>query len=322
MTDAGFDEIGGVEGQGAGNTQGQFEGRKAAPAFLHIPGVHADRGADLTGRIGKAQYHGAKGELAGGVDVGVLDPPARRRNKPGGRGGLGPRFGFGAVPDAKARANGLPPRSGQRRAGQVPVFVEPCDDVAGRRIHDAVAKAQFIAVNREYGAFDMKAGAGAKLTRETSVHAARQCRTAPWTVEAEFIGEVRLRFFQTVEVIGDREVLGDIALPGRHRATVGLGPIGHDPVLYWLVENGSRGHPLNFGSAQSPGRRARSGERRGIRTQCRNACRTDFCGSPLPRPYNRWRDTTSASCHRPAHAERCLPDIDRSPPCVPWNGRD
>ena len=46
-------------------------------------------------------------------------------------------------------------------------------------------------------------------------------------VKAKFVGEIGFRLFQPIEVVGDREMLGRVALPGRHSASIGLGPISH-----------------------------------------------------------------------------------------------
>src|ERR1700722_9571364 len=76
-------------------------------------------------------------------------------------------------------------------------------------------------------ALDLKAGTGAQFTREAGVEPAGEAAAAQHLAKAEFICEGRLGFFQAVEIIGDGEMLGDIALPWRHAAAIGLDPIRH-----------------------------------------------------------------------------------------------
>ena len=45
--------------------------------------------------------------------------------------------------------------------------------------------------------------------------------------KAKHIAKIGVRFLEPIEVITNGEVLGHIALPGRHRATISLGPIVH-----------------------------------------------------------------------------------------------
>ncbi len=85
-----------------------------------------------------------------------------------------------------------------------------------------MAQAQAVVVT-ERGAFDMEAGAFAEFAGETSLDPAAWWQGA----DADCVGEVGLGFLQPVEVIGDGEVFGDVALPGGHGAAIGLGPAGH-----------------------------------------------------------------------------------------------
>jgi hypothetical protein len=82
-------------------------------------------------------------------------------------------------------------------------------------------------IDAERRALDMKAAAGAQFAHEAGIEAARQVSAARQIAEAKFVGKIRFRLFHPVEVIGDGEMLAHIALPGRHRAAIGLGPIRH-----------------------------------------------------------------------------------------------
>ena len=74
----------------------------------------------------------------------------------------------------------------------------------------------------------MKTGTGAKFACEAGIDPAGNVGAAPHIDEAKFVREVGICLLQPIEVIGDREVLGHVALPGRHCATIGLGPMRHD----------------------------------------------------------------------------------------------
>src|SRR5437763_9741829 len=87
------------------------------------------------------------------------------------------------------------------------------------------------AFEREGRALDLKAAAGAQFAREADVEMARKGRAAQQFAESENLGEIRLRLVEPVEIIGDREMLGHVALPGRHRAAIGLDPVLHE---MWL----------------------------------------------------------------------------------------
>ena len=73
----------------------------------------------------------------------------------------------------------------------------------------------------------MKAAAGAQFARETDIEMARKPGAAEQIAEAQRFGEIRLGLVEPVEIIGDREMLGDVALPRRHRAAIGLDPVLH-----------------------------------------------------------------------------------------------
>ena len=139
----------------------------------------------------------------------------------------------------------------QRRGGQVPVFVEPGHHLAVSRIDNTVAEPQpvvmslccdslgmhtlcidtlgidSLGIDAKRGALDMKAGTGAQFANETGIEPARQISPARQIAEPKFVGEIRLRLFHPVEVVGDREMLGHVALPGRHAAAIGFGPMRH-----------------------------------------------------------------------------------------------
>ena len=131
---------------------------------------------------------------------------------------------------------------GQGGGGQVPVFVEPRHDLAVGRIDDAMAEAQPV-VKAQCRAFDVKAGPGAQFAGETRVDASRPVRAAQRMAGNEGLGEVGVRLLQPVEVIGDREMLGHVALPGRHRAAIGLDPVRHRALSF---------HPCGFRGAPRP----------------------------------------------------------------------
>src|ERR1700749_1418030 len=76
----------------------------------------------------------------------------------------------------------------------------------------------------------MKTGTGAKFTCEAGIDPAGNVGAALHFDETKFVREVRIGLLQPIEVIGDGEVLGHIALPGRHCATIGLGPMRHDVI--------------------------------------------------------------------------------------------
>jgi hypothetical protein len=82
-------------------------------------------------------------------------------------------------------------------------------------------------LEREGRAFDMKAAAGAQLAHEPQVEAAVKPGAAQQVAQVQQVGEVALGIGQPVEIVGDREVLGDVAFPGRHRAAIGLAPAVH-----------------------------------------------------------------------------------------------
>ena len=241
MTDAGFDQIGRIELQRAGQPQAKLEGRKPTAQPLHQVCVHADRSAKLSGRVGKAMHDRAQREMPGGVHVVRLDPPARGGDETGGRGRLGPRFGSRTVPVREPRFDRTAPLRRQGRGGQVPVFVEPGHYLAAGRIDEAMAKAQLV-IDTERRAFDMKTAAGAQFLHEAGIEPAWQIAAARQIAEGKVFGEIRCGLFHPIEVIGDGEMLGDVALPGWHRAAMCLGPIGHQLVALtlWLATDGSR----------------------------------------------------------------------------------
>ena len=90
-----------------------------------------------------------------------------------------------------------------------------------------MAQAQPV-IDAQRRALDMKAGTGAKFAYEAGIDPAGKVGAARQIDEAKFVREVGIRLLEPIEVIGDREVLGHVALPGRHPATIGLGPIRHD----------------------------------------------------------------------------------------------
>jgi hypothetical protein len=78
---------------------------------------------------------------------------------------------------------------------------------------------------REGSAEDMKAGAGAQLARKPHVKSAGG--RYRFIIEPEARGGDRCRISQAVEIIGDREVFGDVAFPWSDDAAPSLRPAIH-----------------------------------------------------------------------------------------------
>ena len=125
-------------------------------------------------------------------------------------------------------------------------------------------------VDAQRRALDMKTGTGAKFTCEARIDPAGKVGAVRHIDEAKFVREGRIRLLQPIEEMGDREVLGHVALPGRHRATIGLGPIRHDaisvhPCKFNAVRTGTFARRFLF--ATSP---ARCGNRAAIEPSMRS----------------------------------------------------
>src|ERR1043165_3410179 len=106
------------------------------------------------------------------------------------------------------------------------MLVDPGHGLAIRRVDKAVPDSQSL-VQAEHGALDLKAAAGAQFAREADIEPPRKTAGPQSLAEAERLGQVGLSLFESREIIGDREMLGDVAFPGRHRAAIGLDPIRH-----------------------------------------------------------------------------------------------
>ena len=83
-------------------------------------------------------------------------------------------------------------------------------------------------IDRDRRALDLKAAAGAQFAREPHIEPVGKTAVAQPLAEPQRVGQVRLRLLEPLEVIGDREMLGDVAFPGRHGAAIGLDPVRHD----------------------------------------------------------------------------------------------
>ena len=104
--------------------------------------------------------------------------------------------------------------------------LDPGDGLAIGRIDKTVAEAQ-AARRAERGAFQMKAAAGAQLAGEAEVEAAGEAAGAQPIGESERVRQGAFGLLEPLGVIGDREMLGHVAFPGRHGAAIGLKPVLH-----------------------------------------------------------------------------------------------
>src|SRR5690349_4869149 len=80
---------------------------------------------------------------------------------------------------------------------------------------------------------DVKDGAGAQLLGEADI---KTCRghSERWAKRfglARQLQEISPRIGKALKVVGNGEMLDDIALPGADDATIGLDPIGHADIL-------------------------------------------------------------------------------------------
>src|SRR6516162_5690629 len=79
----------------------------------------------------------------------------------------------------------------------------------------------------------MKAGTGAQLAHKPDVDAADRLRRA----EAQAPSHHRRGIRKAIEIMGDREMLGEVALPGRNDAAPGLRPAFHRLSSHSLVRS-------------------------------------------------------------------------------------
>jgi hypothetical protein len=77
-------------------------------------------------------------------------------------------------------------------------------------------------IQRNSSAENMKARACAKLAREPDIKASSD--RAGYIVQPEALGDGRRRIRQPIEIIGDREMFRDVALPRRYDVATGLQP--------------------------------------------------------------------------------------------------
>ena len=181
-------------------------------------------------------------EMAGSVDVAGLDPTERGGDETVCRDWLGPQSPHldQSRPRAGLRSHRVVVMSVARRtapsARRNQVTTSPLAESTKRWPRRNPS------VDAQRRALDMKTGTGAKFTCEAGIDPAGKVGAVRQIDEAKFVGEVRIRLLQPIEVIGDREVLGHVALPGRHRATIGLGPIRHDAISV---------HPCKFNAVRT-----------------------------------------------------------------------
>ena len=107
-----------------------------------------------------------------------------------------------------------------------PEFLEPRDRLTVGGIQYSMSQSH-AAVRRQRCAFDMEAGPGPQLLREPRIDPPRHVPAPRQVSDTQRIGKIRLRLLQTVEVVTNREMFRDVALPRWHRAPVGLDPTGH-----------------------------------------------------------------------------------------------
>jgi hypothetical protein len=116
------------------------------------------------------------------------------------------------------------------------VLLKPGHNVTGGRTDKSMTQVQPV-LDAQRRALDMIAGTGANFACEAGVDSAGIVGRTRQIANARFVREVGVRLLEPIEVIGDREVLGYVALPGRYCATIGLGPIRHpelrDALALW-----------------------------------------------------------------------------------------
>jgi hypothetical protein len=79
---------------------------------------------------------------------------------------------------------------------------------------------------QRYGpAENMKARARAQLARKPDIKASAD--PAGYVAQPEALGDSRRRIRQPIEIIGDREMFRDVALPRRYDVATGLHPAIH-----------------------------------------------------------------------------------------------
>src|ERR1700760_3352660 len=100
-----------------------------------------------------------------------------------------------------------------------------------------MTRAQLIS-DAQRRALHMEAGTGAQFALEAGIDPADDDGALRQIAETEFIRKTGVCLLEAIEVVADREVLGHVALPGRHRATIRLDPVRHGAVSL-LVERRS-----------------------------------------------------------------------------------
>ena len=98
------------------------------------------------------------------------------------------------------------------------------------------------------GGLDVKGGAGAHLAGKAQIVAPLEAAALHRLGKADAAHQVRLGLIQPVEVKGDREMLGDVAFPGRDATAIGFDP-------------SSRGRGGHVRCSQAAPRVRRSGKR-------------------------------------------------------------
>src|SRR5262249_31615173 len=122
-------------------------------------------------------------------------------------------------------------------------FHEPGDRLAARRVDYLVAELQRAGVDAGDSGQNVKSSPGAQLGLEGGKPARRAMAPAGAVgiAEPDEIEIVARRVREPVEIVGDGEVLDDVALPRVDHAAIGLEPIGHlDSLVSWPSERSER----------------------------------------------------------------------------------
>src|SRR5262249_47243682 len=117
-------------------------------------------------------------------------------------------------------------------------LLDPGGDFTVGGVDDLVAGANRSLVDGDGSAQDMKAGAGTKFPSKSDIQPAD---SADCFVHAESFCDRRSSVAQPIEIIRDRKMLSDVALPGRYDAANGLGPGGHRTNSQNRLQTHSRG---------------------------------------------------------------------------------
>ncbi len=159
------------------------------------------------------------------IQIHRLDPIAHRWNKLFERRRLGTAFDGGSWPGQKAPADCLTMVSRQSSRRVIERLLDPSRDFTIGRVDDLVTKPHRGFVDCDRSAQNVKAGAGAKLADKPDVKAA--LGGAGKVAQAQVLRRCHGSIRQPVEIVGDCEMFGDVALPRGHDAATGLDPGDH-----------------------------------------------------------------------------------------------